>query len=46
MPGPATGPEQKDVKQVVKEMLEYRDRQKRTLGGLTFRQLIDEGRRY
>ncbi|MEX2121565.1 MAG: type II toxin-antitoxin system prevent-host-death family antitoxin [Pirellulales bacterium] len=43
---PATGHEQKDIKQVVKEMLEYRDRQKRTLGGITFRQLINEGRRY
>ena len=36
----------KDVKQVVKEMLEYRDRQKRTLGGISVRELIEEGRRY
>jgi prevent-host-death family protein len=36
----------KDVRQVVEEMLAYRDRQKRTLGGLTFRELIEEGRRY
>lgn len=42
---PPTGIE-KDVKQVVKEMLEYRDRQKRTLGGIAVRELIEEGRRY
>lgn len=39
-------PAEKDVKQVVKEMLEYRDRQKRTLGGISIRELIEEGRRY
>jgi prevent-host-death family protein len=38
-------PEQ-DVTQTVKEMLAYRDRQKRTLGpGETLRGLIEEGRR-
>ncbi len=42
---PPTGAE-KDVKQVVQEMLEYRDRQKRTLGGIRVRELIEEGRRY
>lgn len=36
----------KDVKQVIKEMLEYRDRQKRTLGGISVRELIEEGRRF
>jgi antitoxin (DNA-binding transcriptional repressor) of toxin-antitoxin stability system len=36
----------KDVRQVVKEMLLYRDRQKRTRGGLSVRELIEEGRRY
>ena len=36
----------KDVKQVVKEMLEYRDRQNRTLGGISIRELVEEGRRY
>jgi prevent-host-death family protein len=36
----------KDVRQVVKDMLEYRDRQKRTLGGISVRELIEEGRRY
>jgi prevent-host-death family protein len=36
---------QKDVKQVVQEMLAYRDRVKRTLGGLTIREMIEEGRR-
>jgi prevent-host-death family protein len=34
------------VKKVVKEMLAYRDRQKRTLGGIKVRELIEEGRRY
>jgi prevent-host-death family protein len=37
---------EKDVKQVVKEMLEYRDRKKQTLGGLSVRELIEEGRRF
>ena len=44
-----TQPPQKtmgDVRQVVKEMLAYRDRQKRTIGELTIREMIDEGRRY
>ena len=36
----------KDVEQVVREMLEYRDRQNRTLGGITTRELVEEGRRY
>jgi prevent-host-death family protein len=35
-----------DVKQVVKDMLAYRDQQKVTLGGVTIRELIDEGRRF
>jgi prevent-host-death family protein len=35
----------RDVRQVVEEMLAYRDRQKRPTGGLTFRQMIEEGRR-
>jgi prevent-host-death family protein len=40
-------PEQKrDVKQVVEEMLAYRDRQNRTLGGISVRELVEEGRRY
>jgi prevent-host-death family protein len=34
-----------DVKQVVAEMLAYRDRQKRTLDGITIRELVEEGRR-
>jgi len=37
---------EQDVTQTVKEMLAYRDRQKRTLGpGETLRGLIEEGRR-
>jgi hypothetical protein len=34
------------VRQVVKEMLEYRDRQGPTLGGISVRELIEEGRRF
>ncbi len=41
---PSAGAE-KDVVAVVKEMLEYRDRRKRTLGGITARELVEEGRR-
>jgi prevent-host-death family protein len=37
---------EKDVRQVIKEMLEYRDRHKRTLGGISYRELIEEGRRF
>ena len=36
----------RDVKQVVQDMLAYRDRQKRSLGGITARELVEEGRRY
>ena len=39
-------PTEKDVKQIVKEMLEYRDRKKQTLGGLSIREMIEEGRRF
>jgi prevent-host-death family protein len=39
--------EPKDVKQVVREMLELRDREGPTLGGkVTIRELIQEGRRF
>lgn len=43
---PPTPQAERDVKKVVKEMLAYRDRQKRTLGGLSARNLIEEGRRF
>jgi prevent-host-death family protein len=44
---PAGPAEERDVKQVVEEMLAYRNRQRRTLGpGETLRGLIEEGRRY
>ena len=44
---PAATVEKPDVKKVIEEMLAYRDKQNRTLGdNLTFRQMIDEGRRY
>jgi antitoxin (DNA-binding transcriptional repressor) of toxin-antitoxin stability system len=36
----------KDVRLVVKEMLEYRDREGPTLGGISVRELIEEGRRF
>jgi antitoxin (DNA-binding transcriptional repressor) of toxin-antitoxin stability system len=36
----------RDVRQVVEEMLAYRDRQKRTTGKLTIRDMIEEGRRF
>jgi len=42
---PAPDVEKPGVRNVGEEMLAYRDQQKRTLGGLTFRDLIDEGRR-
>jgi prevent-host-death family protein len=35
-----------DVRQVVDEMLEFRDKANVTLGGVTIRELIEEGRRY
>jgi prevent-host-death family protein len=35
-----------DVRQVVRDMLAYRDQQKRTLGGVSSRELRDEGRRF
>jgi len=35
-----------DVRNVVQEMLAYRDRQNRTLGGISVRELVEEGRRY
>ena len=36
----------RDVRQVVEDMLAYRDRRKRTTGKLTIREMIEEGRRY
>jgi antitoxin (DNA-binding transcriptional repressor) of toxin-antitoxin stability system len=36
----------RDVARVVEDMLSYRDRQKRTTGKLTIREMIEEGRRY
>ena len=44
---PAPVESKRNVKQVVKEMLEFRDRNGPVLGkGLTIRQLIEEGRRF
>ena len=39
-------PVARDVRQVVADMLAYRDRRKRTMGKLTARELIEEGRRF
>jgi antitoxin (DNA-binding transcriptional repressor) of toxin-antitoxin stability system len=36
----------RDAPQVVEEMLAYRDRQKRTMGKLTARDMIEAGRRF
>jgi antitoxin (DNA-binding transcriptional repressor) of toxin-antitoxin stability system len=36
----------KDVKLVIEEFKAYSKRHGRTLGGLSFRQMIDEGRRF
>jgi prevent-host-death family protein len=45
--GPPPREAQRDVRQVVKEMLEFRDRDGPTLGGkVTIRELIEEGRRF
>ena len=38
--------EAKDVKQVIEEFKAYSKHQGRTLGGLSIRDLIEEGRRY
>jgi prevent-host-death family protein len=44
--GPSPKQGQRDVRQVVQEMLAFRDREGPTLGGqVTIRELIDEGRR-
>lgn len=39
-------PETRDTHRVIKEFKAYSKRQGRTLGRLTFRQLINEGRRF
>ena len=36
----------RDTKNTVKEMLAFREKRKRTLGKLTWRDLINEGRRF
>ena len=38
--------EDQDIAKVIEQLREYSKKQGRTLGGLTFRDLIDEGRRY
>jgi len=45
--GPPPKQGQRDVRQVVQEMLAFRDREGPTLGGkVTIRELIDQGRRF
>lgn len=36
----------RDVRQVVEDMLAFRDSRKRTTGKLTIREMIEEGRRF
>jgi prevent-host-death family protein len=43
---PSGSPERPDVKKVIEEFKAYSRRQARTRGDLTFREMIDEGRRY
>ncbi len=43
---PAPADENKDLKQVIREFKEYSKRQARTLGRVSARELIDEGRRF
>jgi antitoxin (DNA-binding transcriptional repressor) of toxin-antitoxin stability system len=44
--GPPPGENGMDVKQVIEEFKAFSKRQGRTLGGLTIREMIEEGRRY
>jgi prevent-host-death family protein len=43
---PVPSEQKPDVRKVIQEMLAYRDRRNLTLGGITVRELIEEGRRY
>lgn len=43
---PAPVGEEKNLKQIIEEFKEYSQRQGRTLGGLSARELIEEGRRF
>jgi prevent-host-death family protein len=43
---PSRAAEHPDVKRVIEEFKAYSSRQARSLGDLTFREMIDEGRRY
>jgi prevent-host-death family protein len=43
---PSRTPEQSDVRKVIEEFTAYSRRQGRSLGDLTARDLIEEGRRY
>lgn len=43
---PALASEQPDLNQIINDFIAYGNRQKRTLGRLTIRKMIEEGRRY
>ena len=43
---PPPGEPKKNVSQIIEEFKAYSKKQGRTLGGLTFREMIEEGRRY
>jgi prevent-host-death family protein len=43
---PAPPEAAQDVRQVIEQFKAYSKQQGRTLGGLTFRDLVEEGRRY
>ena len=43
---PAPAEKTKDLKQIIREFKEYSKAQGRTLGGVSARDLIDEGRRF
>jgi hypothetical protein len=42
----AAGKAKPDVKHAVREMLEFRDKHGPRLGGLSVRELVEEGRRF
>jgi prevent-host-death family protein len=43
---PSSDSERPDIKKLIEDFKAYNSRQARTLGDLTFRGMIDEGRRY
>jgi prevent-host-death family protein len=43
---PAPPEEKKNLKEIIQEFKEYSKKQRRTLGGTSVRELIEEGRRF